>query len=313
MAVVSTVPPAVNDRPHSGVAILVMSHDSATTITDTLDSLLAQPDLHDRVVEVCLADDASRDDTVARARACWAGPVPLRVLARRKNLGQWGNCNDALAQLSECRDWVLLVHADDILKPNWLALMTARIHGCAPHVATVCSSYDNLYADGTVKAGEDQPERAVEIIDGTPQSVAGTLRRRCWWHISGCAIRGAAFRQAGPFKDAFPYMADWEWLLRILSQGFAVEYVPRTLLVYRHHDASVSTGSYAIGQDVLDALAIIDQYAPTAALPRGERAPLRALFAARGLRRLARQVAHLQWSHASALAPALMKRVMLHR
>jgi GT2 family glycosyltransferase len=294
------------------VAILVMSHDSAATIDETIDSLLAQPDLQGRVVEVCLADDASRDDTVARARARWTGPVLLRVLARPKNLGQWRNCNDALMQLSGRCDWVLLVHADDILKPNWLALMTARMDACAAHVATVCSSYDDLYADGTIKPGEEQPDRPVELIGGNPQSVADTLHRRCWWHISGCAIRCAAFLQAGPFQDAFPYMADWEWLLRILSLGLAVEYVPRTLLLYRHHDASVSSGSYAIGQDVLDALAIIDQYAPTAALHRGEQAPLRALFAVRGVRRLARQVVHRQWNHASSLAPALMKRVVLH-
>lgn len=294
------------------LAILVMSHDNAATITDTLDSLLAQPDLRARVAEVCLADDASRDDTVAIARARWTGPVPLYVIARPRNLGQWGNCNDALTRLGRHRDWVLLVHADDILKPNWLALMTARIDACAPAVATVCSSYDNLYADGHVTPGEEQPERPVEVIEGTPMSVAGTLRRRCWWHISGCAIRCASFRQAGPFKDAFPYMADWEWLLRILSRGLAVEYVPRTLLLYRHHDASVSTGSYAVGQDVLDALAIIDEYAPTADLRRGERAPMRALFALRGLRRLARQFVHRQWTPAMSLAPALLRRVILH-
>jgi glycosyltransferase involved in cell wall biosynthesis len=293
------------------VAILVMSHNSSSTIAETIDSLLAQRDLGTRVAEVCLADDASSDDTVARASERWTSPVPLRVMARPHNLGQWGNCNDAMRQLAGRRDWVLLVHADDILKPNWLALMTGRIDACAAHVATICSSYDNLYADGHIVPGEEQPEHPIEVIEGTPRSVAGTLHRRCWWHISGCAIRCAAFQQAGPFMDTFPYMADWEWLLRILSLELAVEYVPRTLLLYRHHDASVSSGSFACGQDILDALDIIDLYVPKAALARGEPAPMRALFAVRGVRRLARQFVHRQWRQASALAPALMRRVLL--
>jgi hypothetical protein len=43
------------------------------------------------------------------------------------NLGERANLNRAVASISEPYDWLLILHADDIVKPHWLALIMDRI------------------------------------------------------------------------------------------------------------------------------------------------------------------------------------------
>ena len=85
--------------------------------------------------------------------------------------------------------------------------------------------------------------------------------RGCWWHISGCAIRMKAFDDVGEFDTRMPQLGDWDWLLRCLARGWSVEYIPRTLIRYRQHAASVSTLSFREDRDIRESLEIIGRHA----------------------------------------------------
>jgi hypothetical protein len=182
------------------------------------------------------------------------------VQRAERNRGQWLNVNGAASSLNDIADWLLILHADDLAKPHWLSMMAERITACAPDVATICSSWDNLQPDGTVNPGEDNPLRSTEVIEGNTLSVGSTLLRGCWWHISGCAIRMDAFRAIGAFDTEMPQLGDLEWLLRCLAAGWSVEYIPRTLILYRQHAASVSSRSFQIDQDVREKLLLMRRY-----------------------------------------------------
>lgn len=121
-------------------------------------------------------------------------------------------------------------------------------------------SWDNLMEDGSIESGEDNIDRKVELIQGNQLSVQNTLLKGCWWHISGCAIRLKIFEDVGGFAIDMPQQGDWEWLLRLLSKGWAVEYIPRTLILYRQHSASVSSVSYRTHRDIRESLRIFHQY-----------------------------------------------------
>jgi glycosyltransferase involved in cell wall biosynthesis len=295
------------------IAVLIPAYNSGGTISETLRSLRAQAALSARVVEICIADDASSDDTVKHAETLWSAPPALTVMRRPANLGQWRNVNDALAQLTRRCDWVLLVHADDILKPNWFELMTSRIDACGERVASICSSYDQFWPDGSINPGKDEPQRDIDLVEGGPAAVTDTLRRGCWWHISGCAIRCESFLRLGPFTESLSQMSDWEWLLRLLSRGYCVEYIPRTLSFYRQHAVSVSSGNFGRGRDVLDALEIFDQYQSHGTLRWNEHALRRLGFALYGLRRLARQIMYGHWNDIPALLGPLTRRLLFRR
>jgi GT2 family glycosyltransferase len=207
-----------------------------------------------------LADDGSTDATVDVARAAWTAREELRVLASDRNVGQWPNVNRAMRRLhADGCDWVLLLHADDVAKPDWLALCLAEIAHAGPDVASVCCSWD-VWRGPATTPGEDDMSEPRRLISGTHISVGDSLLAGCWWHISGCAIRLEAFDAIGAFDPAAYYGADWDWLLRCLSLGWSIAYVPRSLIRYRIHTESVAAHSFEYDLDIRESLQLLRRY-----------------------------------------------------
>jgi GT2 family glycosyltransferase len=244
-----------------------------------------------RVASVWVVDDCSSDDTLAAVGRAWGAAVPLEVLIGDRNLGERGNVNRAVERLRPHAEWVLILHSDDVAKPNWLELVLGRISDCRASVASICSSWDDWKPDGSVTPGEDDPLRPIEIIQGDLASVRGTIMRGCWWHISGCAIRLKAFDDIGEFDAQMAQHGDWEWLLRCLARGWSVEYIPRTLIRYRQHETSVSALSFRKDRDIRESLVIIERHA--AVLSRRDALALHSRRMRSCARRLARSVFQL--------------------
>jgi GT2 family glycosyltransferase len=242
------------------VVLLIPAYNSAETIESTLRSILAQGDALRRLTAVYLADNCSTDDTVAVAQAAWNGPIRLGVLSSDRNVGQHNNVNRAFAALGAQAEWLLLLHADDEVKPDWLAMMLAEIDSAGGEVASVCCSWDWWFPSGNVLPGEDDPSRPTQLIVGGPESVRSTLLRGCWWLISGCAIRVSAFEDVGAFDQELMQVGDWDWLLRALSQGWSIKYIPRTLVRYRQHPRSISSASLQMDRDVAESLRVVRRY-----------------------------------------------------
>ncbi|QSJ15284.1 glycosyltransferase family 2 protein [Nostoc sp. UHCC 0702] len=242
------------------IAILIPTFNSETTISETLESIQSQNEWLPKISAVYIADDYSSDRTIALVEQSWKMPTQLNILKADKNLGERGNVNRAMAVLRDSTDWVLILHSDDIAKPNWLETMILRIEACSEKVGSICSSWDNLMPDGSLRQGEDNLNREIEVIEGHQKSVRDTLLKGCWWHISGCAIRVKAFEDCGGFSPNLPQLGDWEWLLRCLHSGWSVEYIPRTLILYRQSTVSVSSKSFQTHRDITEFLEIIPQY-----------------------------------------------------
>ncbi len=244
----------------TNIAILIPTFNSEATISETLESIQSQNEWLAKISTVYIADDYSSDRTIAVAEANWKGTMPLQILKGDKNLGERGNVNRAVAVLKDSIDWILILHSDDIAKPNWLEMMVSRIEACSDKVGSICSSWDNLMPDGSIGSGEDNPSRQIEVREGNDESVRKTLLIGCWWHISGCAIRVKTFEDCGGFSPNLPQLGDWEWLLRCLHSGWSVEYIPRTLILYRQSTVSVSSKSFQMHRDITEFLEIIPQY-----------------------------------------------------
>jgi glycosyltransferase involved in cell wall biosynthesis len=247
--------------PAPRLAILIPSYNSADTIAQTLDSVQRQLPGIGSDVSVYLADDGSKDDTVATARQTWKAAVPLRVIARERNLGQWPNKNGALAEIASQADWVLLLHADDFVRSEWLPVLVDRISRCPASVGSICSGWNNLYSENPTPDAEKDAPPKIERIRGTEDSVHWTLLKGCWWLISGCAIRLAAFRDVGPFDAQFSYGGDYDWLLRCLHKGWDVEFVEKNLTFRRSLSGSVSGQSSLRHVDIRDYIRIYTRYA----------------------------------------------------
>lgn len=303
----------MSHRPTSGVvttpanapsiAVVIMSYNRPDTILETIDSLLAQERPLTSIAGVYLADDRSTDSTVAAAQARWRSSVPLTLWQPRKNSGTWGNVNHALATLAARHDWVLLLHDDDLVKPNWLGDMCDQIHACAPTTLSVCSSWDSLNPDGAIVRGEDSARPVETVPAGTP-SVRSTLLRGCWWHFSGCAIRTSGFLDVGVYDAQYPQCSDQDWMMRGLARGWTIDYIPRTLLVYRQHHASLSSKSFLVHQDLVEQLMLVGRYGRV--LSRRESLRFHARLLQFAARRAARALVGGRWTvlaNALKLAP----------
>jgi GT2 family glycosyltransferase len=284
----------VSDVTCARVVVLIPAYNAAATLPETLRSLQQQGSALDDIGAVCVADDGSTDDTAAVARQTWQSRVPLLVFGD-PNVGQHANVNRGVARLTRDFDWLLLLHADDVARPAWLASMLSAIGDSDASVGSISCSWDNIQADGSLVLGEDS-SRSIELVPGIPYNVHNTLLMGCWWHISGCAIRLRALEDVGPFQASLD-VADWDWLVRALARGWAVRYIPRSLIEYRQSAATVSSGSLQADRDIHEGLELIARHRQF--LRRSEFVALHRRRAGYALRRAMRASLHGQWPRAA--------------
>jgi GT2 family glycosyltransferase len=272
-------------------AVVIPAFNAAGTIVETLRAVQACPDVA-KLGGVFVCDDASTDNTPKLAADAWISTPKLTILRNGQRLGQHSTVNAVFEQLRKHYEWIFILHADDVVKENWLDLYFRRIKAAEPRVASICSSYDCWYpAAKRIDPGEDDFSRDFEMIHGTRETVLGTLKAGCWWHISGCAIRVERFFEIGGFRPHLDYMADFDWLLRCLKLGYDIEYIPRTTMLYRMHSASVSSNSFRRGQDLIERLETFGTYSDGSYLTKREFRAVRMQVVYTGLKRVVRQLA----------------------
>lgn len=242
------------------VGILIPAFNSASTIQETLESVENQKSGLAELEGVWLADDGSSDLTIQTAVASWTSKVPLHVSGDGHNRGQWRNVNETLARLSSVLDWVLILHADDLVHPRWLEWILKTIESGSPRLGSIGTYYEFLLSDGhTRRPGRLLTDESTVFVGG-PEAVRFTLNQGCWWHISGCAIRMATYKDVGPFREDFDYSADWEWLLRCLDRGWNVQYLSEALHARRQSPTGVAGSSLPRDRDVTEALRLLNKY-----------------------------------------------------
>lgn len=102
------------------VCVVIPAYNAAATIGRAVASALAQPE----VAEVIVVDDASGDETVARARAADDGSHRLSMLALPVNQGPSGARNAAIH--ASRAPFLAILDADDYLLPGRFSRLLAR-------------------------------------------------------------------------------------------------------------------------------------------------------------------------------------------
>jgi len=94
------------------VAVIIASYNASKTVARAVRSALAEAE----VAEVILVDDASTDDTAARAREADDGSGRLRVLRQAENKGPSAARNLAIRESKS--PWIGILDADDFFLPG---------------------------------------------------------------------------------------------------------------------------------------------------------------------------------------------------
>lgn len=105
-----------------GIAAVVVTHQSASTIDDCLARLRAAAG----VVAIRVVDNASTDDTVAVVQRHAAADARVHFIANPDNPGFATACNQGAADAGEAAAWLAFVNPDCLVEADTLALLRER-------------------------------------------------------------------------------------------------------------------------------------------------------------------------------------------
>jgi glycosyltransferase involved in cell wall biosynthesis len=224
----------------SRVSVALCTCNGAAFIEQQIDTICRQtlP-----AAEIVLRDDASDDDTVARALAAWERcrrEIPqatpeLRIGVHARRLGVTQNFASALAECGE--DLIALSDQDDIWHPNRLARLVARMHG----------QPDTLLLHGNARLIDAAGRplgitlfEALALSDAEREAIA--RGREFDVLLDRNVVTGAAtILRRSLLATALPIPLHWlhdEWLGAIAAALGAVDVEEELLLDYRQHSGN---------------------------------------------------------------------------
>lgn len=237
------------------VAVCIVTHDSAADLPGCLAAVGA---LDHRPLELVVADCASGDGSLDRARELAPAGIPFRAVPLAENLGFAGGMNAALAAASA--PFVLTLNADARPEPGYVTHLLQRLE--TPGLRAGAATGRIVRMDGRL-AGEDvgwprrldacgmrlapswrHLDRGSGELDrgqyGAPERVFGAtgaaslFRRAALADVAIAGEPGAPGEPAEVFDPLFhSFREDAELAFRLRERGWEVVYEPAAVALHR--------------------------------------------------------------------------------
>jgi len=220
------------------VDAVVVTYESAATIERALATLLAQPGLS----RVCVVDNGSRDDTVARVRRLAAHDPRIDLQEHPGNPGFAAGCNAGAA--TSTTPWLLFVNPDLELPDGALPALMA--HAAAlPHLGALGA--DLRGADGQRDPAARRFDLSLSRMLGAGGARAGLALAvddtRALQLVEACSgalmlVPRAAFDAVGGWDAGYRlHVEDLDFCRRLRAAGFVVA-VANDVPVLHHRGVS---------------------------------------------------------------------------
>ncbi|WP_179131515.1 glycosyltransferase family 2 protein [Candidatus Entotheonella palauensis] len=209
------------------VSVCIPTYNAAQYLADAIDSVLAQT-FED--FELVVSDNASTDHT---PELCQAYHDPRFLYSRSpENTGQSGNWNRCLSLARGT--YVILLHADDLLMPEYLQ-RAVQVLDQHPEVGLVHCATQYIEPDGT-------PLYVRRIYEADRIDEGDVLFRRlvlegCVVNPAGVLVRRSLYDEVGDFTMETLWGVDWHMWMR-LALRTQVAYFAEPLAQYREHPQS---------------------------------------------------------------------------
>lgn len=258
------------------VSIVIPAYNAASTIGETLDSVLSQTYAN---IEVIVVNDGSSDDTAA----VLAGFGKRIRTILQANSGLAGARNAGLNAASG--DFIALMDADDICRRDRIAIQIKLLQE-NEDVGLCASDFSAFNSEGLIS--ESHLERYYSIVHRTPAGIAGLLperrslavladpsapsrqpalinfwvgdiyRQLIWGnflHPPTITFRRGLLQTAGLMDRRIRNLCDYDWLIRV-SRLAKVALVPLPLLRYRLSAGQMSGdhNTLQVKQDLIEIL-----------------------------------------------------------
>lgn len=210
------------------VTLLVATYNHAPYIEEALRGALAQTY---GPIEILVADDASTDDTFARAEriaAAYDGPHRLRLHRHAHNIGPIANYRWLCEQATG--DWLVTCDGDDVSVPHRVEVVMAAVQ--ARPVGYVCSSARMISERGEV-LGLYRPRRGDAVFSLEDVARVGYTSE---FLGATCAFDRRVFTEFGHIEEARLAGGGGDHVLPFRGAHFGgATYIDSPLLHYRQH------------------------------------------------------------------------------
>jgi glycosyltransferase involved in cell wall biosynthesis len=210
------------------ISVITPTRNRGALVEAAIDSAVAQ-DVP--AFEHIVVDGASEDDTLIRLRR-----FPQLRIVSEPDRGLYDAINKGIALARG--EVICILNSDDRLLPGAFGSVLAAFNA-DPGIDAVCGRVRIGDVAGSGKDREIgspamQRLRTGDIISGLPMT-------------NGRFIRRATFERVGPFDQAFPVLADRDFLARFLLLGLRTRSIDRAVYRYGAHGSSLSFGTDAGG------------------------------------------------------------------
>jgi GT2 family glycosyltransferase len=219
-----------------------VTYNSAEDIGPLVESIAGEA--RDLDLAVLIADNASADDTLERARRASSA---VTAFGTGGNLGYSGAINAALARLDRERP-VLILNPDAIVAPGAFRIMLDALDD--PRVGAVVPRI--LDADGELSYSQRREPSVSRALgdallgahaQGRPGAFSEIVYERDaygrpgdvdWATGAAVLLSRAAVREVGPWDERFfLYSEETDYLRRVRAAGYAVRYIPDAVVQHR--------------------------------------------------------------------------------
>jgi N-acetylglucosaminyl-diphospho-decaprenol L-rhamnosyltransferase len=234
------------------VAVVIVTYNSAGVLGGCLDSL-ADGARGVELVDVVVADNASKDDSVAIAER--AGP-PVRVVQVGRNAGYAAAINAGVAALDlDALDGVYVLNPDCRLRPGSIAPLVRCLEEPGRGIAVPYMVNPDGSLQPSLRRHPTVGRALVEAVIGG--RLAGRLWRLgelvtdprdyarpgayAWATGAAMLIAPRVLRAVGPWDESFLlYSEETDFCLRAADQGFVTWYEPASVIEHIGGDSGVN-------------------------------------------------------------------------
>ena len=230
---------AATPRANLAISVLVPSYNHGEFLDRRLASILAQ---RRAPCEIILIDDASQDDSVARAHAFAASAtVPVQVVARTQNSGSPFAAWAEGARMAR-GDLLWIAESDDVADPRLLERLAPFLENDERIVMAYCQSAaigehgERLADDHLFYTDDIDPQRWEQpySVSGEAEIASALAIKNTIPNVSAVLFRRRDLAEIAPALSSDRYCGDWRAYAMLAQRGW-IGYSPEPLNQTRRH------------------------------------------------------------------------------
>lgn len=221
------------------ISIIMPTHNAATYIAETVESVLAQTYTN---WELLVCDDASTDQTLAVLEP-YLTDSRIRLIPLEKQPSVYRVRNIGFSHTRG--DYIAFQDADDLYYPDSLQVLAKTLLE-NPALKAVYGFFTCMDATGQPVSNHGvnlipQKNGGFTIPVDSNHSWQSIVAGRCISVLQNIMIRRDFMAEIGPFFEEATHYADTQYILRMFIQDMdAIQAVPAYTLRYRLHDKSAT-------------------------------------------------------------------------